>query len=84
MSTAYFYFDFNNAHKQDLELMLRLLLYQLLRRAVVIAKSVNALFSSCENRQQKPPLHALLDVTQQVAQEFAHVYVVLNALNKCS
>jgi hypothetical protein len=29
-------------------------------------------------------LHALLDVTRQVAQDFAHVYVVLDALDECS
>jgi hypothetical protein len=49
MVTAYFFFDFNDAQKQDPELMLRSLLCQLLRRSVVIHKSVNALFSSCEN-----------------------------------
>jgi hypothetical protein len=34
--TAYFYFDFNDAQKRDPELMLRSLLCQLLRCAVVI------------------------------------------------
>jgi hypothetical protein len=82
--TAYFYFDFNDAQKQDTELMLCSLLCQLLRRVVVIPMGVDALYSSCENGQRKPSLHALLDVTRQVAQEFAHVYVVLDALDECS
>ncbi|KAF2823360.1 hypothetical protein CC86DRAFT_396160 [Ophiobolus disseminans] len=84
MVTAYFYFDFNNIQKQNPVLMLRSLLCQLLRRAVMIPKGVDVLFSSCENGQRKPSLHALLDVTRQVAQEFAHVYVVLDALDECS
>jgi hypothetical protein len=84
MVTAYFYFDFNDIQKQDPELMLRSLLCQFLQRSVVIPKSVDALFSSCANGQRKPSLHALLDVTRQVAQEFAHVYVVLDALDECS
>jgi hypothetical protein len=50
----------------------------------VIPMGVDALYSSCENGQRKPSLHALLDVTRQVAQEFAHVYVVLDALDECS
>jgi hypothetical protein len=84
MVTAYFYFDFNDTQKQDPELMLYSLLCQLVQRSVVIPKGVDALFSSCENGQRKPSSHALLDVTRQVAQEFAHVYVVLDALDECS
>jgi hypothetical protein len=84
MVTAYFCFDFNDIQKQDPELMLRSLLCQLLQRSVVIPKGVDALFSSCENGQRKPSLHALLDVTRQVTQEFAHVYVILDALDECT
>ncbi|KAF1933118.1 uncharacterized protein M421DRAFT_24692, partial [Didymella exigua CBS 183.55] len=82
--TVYFYFDFNDTQKQDPELMLRSLLCQLLQRSVVIPKGVDALFSSCKNGQQQPSLRALLDVTRQVAQEFAHVYVVVDALDECT
>jgi hypothetical protein len=84
MVTAYFYFDFNDTQKQDPELMLRSLLCQLLRRAVVIPKGVDAVFSSCENGKRQPSLHALVEVTRQIAQEFAHVYVVLDALDECT
>jgi hypothetical protein len=84
MVTAYFYFDFNDAQKQDPELMLRSLLCQLVQRSVVIPKGVNALFSSCENVKRQPSLHALLEVTWQAAHEFTHVYVVLDALDECT
>jgi hypothetical protein len=84
MVTAYFYFDFNDTQKQDPGLMLRSLLYQFLQRSVVIPKGVDALYSSCENGKRKPSSHALLEVTRQVAQDFAHVYVVLDALDECS
>ncbi|KAI1664089.1 Heterokaryon incompatibility protein [Pyrenophora tritici-repentis] len=84
MVAAYFYFDFNDAQKQDPELMLRSLLCQSLQRSVVIPKGVDALFLSCENGLRKPSLHALLDVIRQVVQEFAHVYIILDALDECS
>ncbi|RII24868.1 hypothetical protein CUC08_Gglean005682 [Alternaria sp. MG1] len=84
MVTAYFYFDFNDTQKQDPELMLRSLLCQLVQRSVVIPKGVDALFSSCENGQRKPSSHALLQVTKEAAQEFTHVYVVLDALDECT
>ncbi|EAT85426.2 hypothetical protein SNOG_06775 [Parastagonospora nodorum SN15] len=82
--TAYFYFDFNDAQKQDAELMLRSLLCQLLQRSLTIPKGVDALFSSCENGQRQPSLDALLEVTRQAMQEFAYVYVVVDALDECT
>ena len=82
--TAYFYFDFNDAQKQDPELMLRSLLCQLLQRSSTIPKGVNALFSSCDNGQRQPSLHALLEVTPQVMHQFTHVYIVLDALDECT
>jgi hypothetical protein len=84
MVTAYFYFDFNDAQKQDPELMLRSLLRQLLQRSITIPKNVDALFSSCDNGEQRPSVHALLEATQQAAQEFTQVYVVLDALDECT
>jgi hypothetical protein len=82
--TTYFYFDFKDVQKQDAELMLRSLLCQLLQRSLIIPQGVNALFSSCKKGQRQLSLHALLEVTQQAMQEFECVYVVLNALNKCT
>jgi hypothetical protein len=84
MATAYFYFDFTDTQKQDPELMLRSLLCQLLQRLVVIPERVNALFSSCGNGQRHPPMHALLEVVRQTVQDFAQVYVVLDALDECT
>jgi hypothetical protein len=84
MVTAYFYFDFNDAQKQDPELMLCSLLRQLLQRSITIPKDVDALFSFCDNGQRRPSVHALLEATQQAAQEFTQVYVVLDALDECT
>jgi hypothetical protein len=84
MVTAYFYFDFNDAQKQDPEMMLCSLLRQLLQRSVTIPKDVDALFSSCDNRQRRPSVHALLKAMQQAAQEFTQIYVVLDALDECT
>ena len=84
MVTAYFYFDFNDTQKQDPELTLRSLLCQLLQRSFMIPKGVDALFSSSDNGQRQPPLHALLEVTPQVMQQFTHAYIVLDALDECT
>jgi hypothetical protein len=84
MVTAYFFFDFNDAQKRDPELMLRSLLRQLLQGSVLIPRDVDALFSSCDNGQRRPSVHALLEVTRQAMQEFTHVYIVLDALDECT
>jgi hypothetical protein len=84
MVTAYFYFDFNDAQKQNPELMLRSLLSQLLQRSSTIAKSIDALFLSCDNGKRQLSLHALLEVIPQVMREFTHVYLVLDALDECT
>lgn len=82
--TAYFYFDFNDAQKQDPELMLRSLLCQLLQRSSTIATGVDALFSSCDNGKRQPSLHAILEVSAQVMQQFTHVFIILDALDECT
>ena len=46
--------------------------------------SLGTLFSSCQNGQRQPSLHALLEVLQQMMQEFPHIYIVLDALDECS
>ncbi|KAF1954428.1 hypothetical protein CC80DRAFT_567678 [Byssothecium circinans] len=81
---AYFFFDFNDIQKQNPELMVRSLICQLSQQCVRIPTSLDTLFSSCENGQRQPSLHALLEVLQQMMQEFPHIYIVLDALDECS
>lgn len=84
MVTVYFYFDFNDALKQDPELMLRSLLSQLLQRLETIPTGLDALFSSCGNGEQRPSLYALLEVAPEVIRQFTHAYIVLDALDECT
>jgi hypothetical protein len=81
---AYFFFDFNDIQKQNPELMVRSLICQLSQECVRIPTSLDTLFSSCGNGQRQPSLHALLEVLQQIMQEFPHIYIVIDALDECS
>ncbi|KAH7074055.1 hypothetical protein FB567DRAFT_188329 [Paraphoma chrysanthemicola] len=81
MVTVYFYFDFNDARKQDPELMLRSLLCQLLQRSAMVPKCLDALLS---NGQRQPSAHELLEAIHQAAREFTQVYIVLDALDECT
>jgi hypothetical protein len=80
---AYFFFDFNDTRKQSSELMVRSLVCQLSQQCVKIPKSLDTLISSCGNGQQQPPLHALLEVLQQMISEVPNTYIVLDALDEC-
>ncbi|KAH8623087.1 hypothetical protein IG631_22244 [Alternaria alternata] len=81
---AYFYFDFNDAQKQDPELMLRSLIRQLLQRSDIIPEDVEELFAFCKDGLQQPTVHALLEVAPQIIRQFTHVYIVLDALDECT
>jgi hypothetical protein len=83
MIVVYFFFDFNDIQKQDPELMLRSILSQLLQHSVIIPKSLDALFTFCENGKRQPPQHAVLEAIQHIIEEFKQVYVVLDALDEC-
>ncbi len=82
--TAYFYLDFRDAQKQDPERMLRSLLCQLLQDPVTIPKGVDPLFSSCANGQHRPSIDVLLQIMEQMVQQFTQVYIVLDALDECA
>lgn len=81
---VYFYFDFKDTQKQDPELMLRSLIYQLLQQCFWIPRSIDMLYFSCDNGQRQPSLFELLEVMQQMIQEFPHVYIILDALDECT
>jgi Cdc6-like AAA superfamily ATPase len=82
--TAYFFFDFNNALKQDPEIMLCSLLCQLSEQAIKIPPSLDALFSSCQDGQRQPSTDALMNALQSITQDFPQTYILLDALDECT
>jgi Cdc6-like AAA superfamily ATPase len=82
--TAYFFFDFNDAQKQDPEMMVRSLLCQLSQQSIKIPASLDALFSLCESGQRQPSTHALMDALQSLIQDQPQTYIVLDALDECA
>jgi Cdc6-like AAA superfamily ATPase len=81
---AYFYFDFNDAQKQNSELMLRSLICQLSQQCVSIPVSLGTLFCSCDSGQRQPSTDALTEVLRQIIQEYPQAYIILDALDECS
>lgn len=81
-AVAYFYIDFNDPEKQNPELMIRSLIFQLLQQSTKV--SVKTLSSSYLNIQQRPALDALLELLQRVVEESIQSYVVIDALDECT
>jgi hypothetical protein len=82
--TAYFFFDFNDAQKQDPEMMVRSLLCQLSQQSIKIPATLDALFSSCDSGQRQPSIHALMNALQSMIQDLPQTYIVLDALDECA
>jgi hypothetical protein len=83
MATVYFYFDFKDTEKQNPDLMVRSLLYQLLQQCKTIPLSLDTLFASYGIGRQ-PSLQALLKTLQRTMEGFNQIYIVLDALDECN
>jgi hypothetical protein len=81
---AYFYFDFTDADKQKPDLMVRSLISQLSEQCIEIPIALEALYSSLDNGNRQPSLDALMNVLEQMLQEFPQSYLILDALDECA
>ncbi|KAF2006879.1 hypothetical protein P154DRAFT_420933, partial [Amniculicola lignicola CBS 123094] len=63
--------------------MVRSLVTQLSHQCVRILPGFEALFSTCENGQRQPSLNALLNVLQELINDFPSTYFVIDALDEC-
>ena len=80
----YFYFDFTNTDKQKPELMVRSLISQLSEQCIEMPLALEALYLSLDKGNRQPSIDALMDVLQQVLQEFPQSYLILDALDECA
>lgn len=78
----YFFFDFNDVHKQSLESMLRTLIAQLYQQRRDPQQHVEKLWSSCEEGTQQPTLNSLDTVLRDMLGYVKRVTVVLDALDE--
>lgn len=81
---TYFYFDFTDADKQKPELMVRSLISQLSEQCITMPLALEALYSSSDKGNRQPSLDALMNVLQQMLQEFPQSYLILDALDECA
>jgi hypothetical protein len=79
----YFYFDFNDIHKQTFKNMIRSLISQLYHKYPETTQELDTLFSSCENGRQQPTSALLYKVLLHMIEQVNEVWLVLDALDEC-
>ena len=81
-AVLFFYFDFNDAEKQQPEKMIRSLICQL---SMYCAVSVlQHLYSSYSNGGRQPGGEVLLRTLHQMMTSLGEIYVILDALDECA
>ena len=78
----FFYFDFNDAAKQQHERMIRSLICQLSNHSGITV--LKDLYSSCSNGSRPPTGDGLLSTLRQMMASTGDTYIILDALDECT
>ena len=81
-AVLFFYFDFNDAAKQQHERMIRSLICQLSDHSGITV--LNDLYSSCFNGSRQPTGDGLLSTLRQMMASTGDTYIILDALDECT
>lgn len=80
----YFYFDFNDPEKSNLESVIRSAISQLFVQRQETSKQLETLFSKNSGSVLQPPIEELTITLSNMISEFRTVYFVIEALDECS
>jgi hypothetical protein len=80
----YYYFDFNNKKKQDLENLLRSLIVQLSSQSTRPSKALADLYAKSRNGAESAKLLDLQDAFNKMLMEGDQIYILLDALDECA
>ncbi|PGH16886.1 hypothetical protein AJ80_05030 [Polytolypa hystricis UAMH7299] len=81
---TYFFFDFNDADKQNSRNAVKSLIAQLCRQRPDIPPALDYLYQKCHEGDQSPTWQDLKDILPICAGSFSHVYIILDALDECA
>lgn len=81
---AFFFFDFNDAAKQDTDNMLRSILSQLLEKCQSVPGTLHSAIELSANDTQPPSTEQLLSSLMTVVEVLPTTFIVIDALDECS
>ncbi|KAL1387416.1 hypothetical protein HDK64DRAFT_300642 [Phyllosticta capitalensis] len=82
IAVVYFFFDFKVENKQNLDMMVRSLVYQLSKNRLTAGQGLQRLFAECRHGLEQPTTARLLEVLVSMIQEFQKVAVVIDAVEE--
>jgi len=80
---AYFYFDFNDAEKQQSANLIHSLITQLSSQSSSCPDKLAVLYSQSLDGQRQPTVESLMTTLKFILEGFQHVYMILDALDEC-
>jgi hypothetical protein len=83
-SLAFFFFDFNDAVKQDPINMVKSLLSQFLNRCTSVPETARSLYASCENGRREASQEQLLQALKDILKLLPSPFMILDALDECN
>ena len=81
---AYFYFDFKESAKQNVENLYRSLLAQLSAQLNSIPPEVQDLYEAAKTQSYAPKLEKIMRTLLAVLKQFDRAYILIDALDECS
>lgn len=82
-AVAYFYFDFNDLHKQRTETLIRSLIVQLMAQCPHLPESLQSAHSRSQDGQKQPTIDEIKTILRQMLENFDATYILLDALDEC-
>ena len=83
-AVAYFYFAFDDHSAQNVEGMVRSLIFQLCSQCTPIPPVIESLYGRCSDGREKPNFDQLQETLRAIIDAFNEVYIVLDALDECT
>jgi hypothetical protein len=80
---VYYYFDFNDAEKQNATNMLKSVVLQLAERSERGIQRILSVYSSCNEGSRQPVHEQLLGTLKDNIELYDDVYLILDALDEC-
>jgi hypothetical protein len=84
MALAYFYFDFNDTGKRDINALLRSLITQLSSQSEEIPLPLRKVYESCQNGLKPIYEEASTSTLRELVLTFHNVYIIFDALDESS
>jgi hypothetical protein len=83
-SLAFFFFDFNDAKKQDPINMVKSLLSQFVNGCTSVPEKVQSIHATCEKERREASQEELLQALRDTLELLPATFMVLDALDECS